>query len=173
MAVSKIKMSNARRALIAAGMSRTMARAGLKLLDLNEPLAPQITALAEEDPELFGLDADGNPLDDEPDDEDTRPMTASEAVAARLKGNSEHIQRKTYRRPAEPRPSTASKAAQENAAHLRKNSTRNTPPAQQWRDGGPRDLNANGPKPLTREPSPGAKRLANRLKGNGEAADRG
>ncbi|MEW2311778.1 hypothetical protein AB0918_24580 [Streptomyces sp. NPDC006864] len=87
MAVSKIKMSNARRALIQAGMSRTMARGALRLLDLNEPLKPQIEALAEEDPELFGLDADGNPLDaaDDPDD-DERPMTPAEAKRSRLQG---------------------------------------------------------------------------------------
>ncbi|MCL6738006.1 hypothetical protein [Streptomyces neyagawaensis] len=165
MAVSKIKMSNARRALIEAGMSRTMARGALRLLDLSEPLKPQIVALAEEDPELFGLDADGNPLPDDDDAEDDTPMTAREAVAARLKGGSQHIQRKTYRRTAEPRPSTASKSAQENAAHLRKNSTRNTPPAQQWREP-VRDINAGHVAPAERPKDSSADRLANRLRGN-------
>lgn len=162
MAVSKIKMSNARRALIAAGMSRSMARAGLKLLDLNEPLGPQIEALAEEDPELFGLDADGNPLDDSTDDEpDDKPMTTAERKLAALRGD--NIQRQAFRREAEPRPSTASKSAQEAAAHLRKGVGNNKPPTRKWYDGGPRDINA-GHKPDTRPRPASADALAARLR---------
>lgn len=162
MAVSKIKMSNARRALIQAGMSRTMARAGLKLLDLNEPLAPQIEALAEEDPELFGLDADGNPLDDDTsdeDDEDTRPMTVAEAKVARLRGTNNPL---VHKRPRTERPSTASKAAQEAAAHLRAHSKDNPPPTRKYIEP-VRDINA-GHKPDTRPRPASADALAARLR---------
>lgn len=162
MAVSKIKMSNARRALIEAGMSRTMARGALRLLDLNEPLKPQIEALAEEDPELFGLDADGNPLSDD-DAEDDTPMTAAEAKAARLRGTA-HLKGTTFRRPAQPRPSTASKAAREAAAHLTSNHRETPPPVRKYIEP-VRDLNA-GAKQFNRERPSSADALANRLRGN-------
>lgn len=83
--VNKIKRDKAISALRKAGMDPSTAASLWKLLDLSAPLADQITALAEEDPELFGLDADGNPLDDT-SEEDTRPMTAREAQRARLSG---------------------------------------------------------------------------------------
>ncbi|MFE2293691.1 hypothetical protein [Streptomyces sp. NPDC059452] len=163
MAVSKIKMSNARRALIEAGMSRTMARGALRLLDLSEPLKPQIVALAEEDPELFGLDADGNPLPDDDDAEDERPMTVREATNARLRGTA-HLKGTTFRRPAQPRPSTASKAAQEAAAHLTSNHRETPPPVRKYIEP-VRDLNA-GAKQFNRERPSSADALANRLRGN-------
>ncbi|MFI0143835.1 hypothetical protein [Streptomyces globisporus] len=162
MAVSKIKMSNARRALIEAGMSRTMARGALRLLDLSEPLKPQIVALAEEDPELFGLDADGNPLDDadnsDSEDEDERPMTLAEAKVARLRGTNNPL---VFKRPHTERKSTASKTAQEAAAHLRATSKDNPPPVRKYIEP-VRDLN-NGPAPA-RQPNSSANALAARLR---------
>lgn len=163
MAVSKIKMSNARRALIDAGMSRTMARACLRLLDLNEPLGPQIADLVEEDPELFGLDAEGNPLDDadnsDAEDDDERPMTAAEAKVARLRGTNNPL---VHKRPRTERPSTASKSAQEAAAHLRAHSKDNPPPVRKYVEP-VRDINA-GHKPPTRQPNSSANALAARLR---------
>jgi len=88
MAVSKIKITKAVGALIKAGMSPATARNAVKLLDFSQAIGPQIADLVEEDPELFGLDADGNELPDETDDaeEDDTPMTAAEAKRARAMG---------------------------------------------------------------------------------------
>jgi len=148
MAVNKIKRGRALNALIKAGMDAALARATVSEIDLKKPFGPQIADLVEEDPELFGLDADGNEIETEEEPaEDDKPKTAREQIAARLmgKGASEFVERKTYRRPADAvRPSNASKAAREAAAHLVKNSTRNTPPVRKWSESGPRDLNANG-----------------------------
>ncbi|MGW5231801.1 hypothetical protein ACWEQU_05785 [Streptomyces nodosus] len=86
MAISKIKITKAVGALIKAGMSPATARNAVKLLDFSEAIGPQIADLVEEDPELFGLDADGNELPDDDQDTDDTPMTAAEAKAARLRG---------------------------------------------------------------------------------------
>ena len=153
------KMSNARRALIKAGMSRSMARDSLDLLDLDKPIAPQIIALAEEEPELFGMDADGNPLDKGDDD---RPMTRNEAIAARLRGD--HVEGMTYRSKARRGPVTQSKSAREAADHLVANHKDTPPPVRQYIEP-VRDINA-GHAPLTREPNSSARALAARLKGN-------
>jgi hypothetical protein len=161
--VNKIKRDKAISALRKAGMPSATAASLWRLLDLSQPLADQITALAEEDPELFGLDADGNPLDDTSEEDDT-PMTAREAQRARLKGNSEHIQKRTFRRTATERPSQASKSAQEAAAHLRANTGRNTPPTRRYIEPLP-DINAGTPA-TRREPGSSAQALAARLRGN-------
>lgn len=159
MAVNKIKRGKAVSALIASGMAPSTAARYVRMLDLDKPLAPQIAELAEDMADLFGAtDAD----DSETDAEES--MTAREAQAARLLGNSEHLQRRTFRRTAQERPSTAPATAQEAAAHLLKNSGRNTPPTQRWVEP-VRDINA-GLKPQDREPSAGAKRIADRLRGN-------
>ncbi|MXM65534.1 hypothetical protein GR925_19265 [Streptomyces sp. HUCO-GS316] len=160
--VNKIKRDKAISALRKAGMDPSTAASLWKLLDLSAPLADQITALAEEDPELFGLDADGNPLDDS-SDEDTRPMTRAEATAARLRG--EHVEGMTYRSKGKERPSTAGKAAQENAAHLVENSKTSSPPARRWYADPPKGIPGNTAAP-TRERSASAAALADKLRGN-------
>ncbi|WP_405925716.1 hypothetical protein [Streptomyces sp. NBC_00035] len=66
-------------------MPAAMAKTGWKFLDLDQPLVPQIQELAEEDPELFGLDENGNELSAEEDTEDDTLMTPSEALVDRLK----------------------------------------------------------------------------------------
>jgi hypothetical protein len=164
MAVNKIKRGKAINALISAGMDSATANNLWRALDLDKPLKAQIVEFAKEDPELFGMNADGTPLDNEDeDDEDTRPMTAKEAVAARARGTA-HLKGMTYRRKATPRPSTASKSAQEAAAHLVSNSKTSPPPTRKYIEP-VRDING-GHKPLTREPNASAKALAARLKGN-------
>lgn len=132
MAVSKIKLGKARKALNAAGMDTATAAKYVRMLDLDEPLAPQITALAEEMPDLFGLDDEGNPLPEE-DADDDRPMTAQEAKVARARGRHRlALSRATGTTPAErnaaalgalrersARTSTAPATAQAVAARLR------------------------------------------------------
>ncbi|MEW2425022.1 hypothetical protein AB0911_31305 [Streptomyces nigra] len=154
--INKIKRGRAVLALTQAGMAHSTAERYVRMLDLDAPLKDQIIALAEDLPDLFG--------DDTEDDGDDKPMTAREATAARLRGGSEHIARKTFRRPAEERPSTAPATAQEAAAHLRKNSTRNTPPAQQWREP-VRNINDGHASAPARPAHSSADRLAARLKG--------
>lgn len=158
--INKVKRDKAIAALKKAGASTVVAASMWRLLDLDENLDPQIAELVEEDPEMFAPDAD-----EEPDDAE-RSMTVREATDARLKGNSEHMVRKAYRRTAEPRPSTASKSAQEAAAHLRKNSTRNPPPVRKYIAELP-DLNAHA-KQFDRErpANSSANKIADRLRGN-------
>ncbi|MDX3522047.1 hypothetical protein [Streptomyces scabiei] len=153
--VNKLKRDKAISALITAGMDTATANSSWRLLDLDKPLKDQIVALAEEDPELFDATDDS--------DDDGTPMTAREAVAARAKGTA-HLKGMVYRRKATPRPSTASKSAQEAAAHLVSNSKTSPPPSRKYIEP-VRDING-GHKPLTREPSASAKALAARLKGN-------
>ncbi|MDX3666968.1 hypothetical protein [Streptomyces europaeiscabiei] len=128
MAVSKIKLGKARAALVRAGMSPGAAAQYVRMLDINEPLEPQIIALAEDMPDLFGLD------DDEAEDDDTdEPMTAAEAKLARIRGQHRLApSRATGTTPAErnaaalgalrersARPSTAPATAQAAAQRLR------------------------------------------------------
>lgn len=131
MAVNKIKMGKAIAALRKAGMSSALAKKSWRFLDLDKPFDPQIAEFVEEDPELFGLDEDGNELpDEEPEDEDDTPMTVREAQRARLKGGSAHLEKRTFRQPAQERKSTAPESAQKAAAHLREghnDSAPNTP----------------------------------------------
>ncbi|WP_327747981.1 hypothetical protein [Streptomyces europaeiscabiei] len=81
MAVNKIKFGRALKALKAAGMSSELAFRYVAMLDLDSPLKPQIVELAEEMPDMFGLDDT-----DTDEDEDDTPMSAREAKVARLKG---------------------------------------------------------------------------------------
>lgn len=105
--VNKIQRGKAIAALKKAGMSNAHAETYLKMLDLGEPLKPQIEELAEEMPDLFGLDDDGEPEEDDADEDDT-PMTAREAQIARLRG----------RHPLTPPRPTGTTAAERNAAAL-------------------------------------------------------
>lgn len=165
MPISKIKLGKARKALTTAGMSPALAAQSVALLDLDKPLAPQIVELAKEDPELFGLDENGEPLPDEEGAEDDRPMSAQEAKMARIRGVGEHLKRKTYRRPADAqRPSTAGKGAREAADHLTKNTTKNTPPVKKWYADEPKPL-SHVPAPTRAAPSDTAQKLAARLTG--------
>lgn len=149
MAIRKAKITKAQNALIKAGMPAALTKSAWRLLDLDKPLDEQIIALAEDDPELF------EPAEDDSEDDTPAPVDK----VARLRGEGNPY---VYRRPATARPSTASKAAQEAAAHLRPKD--NPPPTRQrWEP--VRDINP-GHKPLTREPSASAKALAARLKGN-------
>lgn len=162
MAINKAKRTKAIGALRKAGMSAENAVRHVRYLDLDEPFGPQIEELREDFPTLFDVSDE----DDAPD-EDDRPMTRNEAIAARLRGNSEHIQRKAYRRTATERPSTASKSAQEAAAHLRKGIGNNAPPTQKWREP-VRDINT-GDHPAHSQQRPtdsSADRLAARLRGS-------
>jgi hypothetical protein len=132
MAVNKIKLGKGRSALVKAGMSAGAAAQYVRMLDLDEPLAPQITALAEDMPDLFGLDDEGNPLPEEDADDET-PMTPTEAKVARLSGRHRLTpSRATGTTPAErnaaalgalrersARPSTAPATAQKAAERLR------------------------------------------------------
>ncbi|MFD5625277.1 hypothetical protein [Streptomyces sp. NPDC127072] len=166
MAINKIKLGKAITALTAAGMDPAMAKSAARLLNLDAPLAPQIADLVEEDPELFGLDADGNEIEAEEDAEDDKSKTALERQIAILKGEgtTEFVKRMAYRRPADAeRPSNASKAAREAAAHLVKNTTKRTPPVVPYVV--PNPLN-HGPAAPRREIPESAKRLAARLTGN-------
>ena len=161
MAVNKAKRTKAIGALRKEGMSAENAVRHLKYLDMDEPFGPQIEELREDFPTLF------EPATDDAEDkskptEDAKPPTTMERKIAALRG--ENVQRQTFKRTATPRPSTASKAAQEAAAHLTKNTGKNLPPTQKW-VAPVRDINA-GLKPQTREPSTAAKQLADRLKGN-------
>ncbi|MBP2343808.1 hypothetical protein [Streptomyces virginiae] len=63
-------------------MPAAVAATGWRLLALDQPLLPQVQELAEEDPEMFGLDVE----DDDDQDTDDTPMTAAEAKVARLRG---------------------------------------------------------------------------------------
>ena len=155
MAVNKIKRGKAIAALTKAGMAQSTAERYVRMLDLDKPLAPQITELAEDMADLFG-----NVTDDDEDDTSDGSMTARETIAARLKGGSEHMERKTFRREAQPRPSTAPATAREAAEHLTKNLTRNAPPVQKWREP-VRDINTTLP---TRERPASADALAARLR---------
>ncbi|WP_329332569.1 hypothetical protein OG866_07020 [Streptomyces sp. NBC_00663] len=79
MAIRKNDVNKAISALVKAGMDQATAQSAWRLLDLSEPLAPQIAELAEEDPELF------EPAEDDSDEDDT-PMTPREAQRARMTG---------------------------------------------------------------------------------------
>ncbi|WP_327698853.1 hypothetical protein [Streptomyces sp. NBC_00459] len=164
--VNNIKRSKAVSALRKAGMSPAAASNSVSLLDLDEPLPEQIAELQADAPDLFGLDEDGNPLPEEEDEQDDTPKTAREKIVERLmgKGASDFVERVAYRRPADAeRPSTASKAAREAAAHLRKNSSgRNKPPVVPYVV--PNPIN-HGPVAPRREIPESAKRLAARLTG--------
>lgn len=155
--IKKVQRDKAIAALKKAGAPAAVAASMWRLLDLEENLDPQIAELVEEDPELFASTATD-------EDDDTPELTPAEVVRDRLRGGSEHLERKAFRRPAEERPSTASKAAQEAAAHLLKNHSETPAPVRKYRDP-VRNIN-DGHKPLTREPSAAAKSLADRLKGN-------
>ncbi|WP_228900099.1 hypothetical protein [Streptomyces sp. DH1] len=157
MAIDKAKRTKAIGALRKAGMSAENAVRHVKFLDLDEPFGPQIDELKDDFPTLFDKPKD----DTAPKDTDDKPMTAQEAKLSRLRGEGNPY---AFRRKAEPRPSTASKSAQEVAAHVRPKSKGNPPPVQKWREP-VRDING-GHAPLTREPSASAKRLADRLRGN-------
>src|SRR4051812_1240808 len=54
MAVNKIKRGKAVSALIASGMAPSTAARYVRMLDLDQPLAPQIAELAEDMADLFG-----------------------------------------------------------------------------------------------------------------------
>ncbi|MFH9575707.1 hypothetical protein ACH4MG_34895 [Streptomyces sp. NPDC017454] len=163
MAVNKNKRTRAVNALTKAGMDAALARATVSGLDLDKPFGPQIAALAEDVPELFEPAPDADPADE--DDTEDQPKTAREKIAARLtgRGATDLVERLTYRRPADAeRPSTASKAAREAAAHLVKHTTKNTPPARKWYSDEPKSLNT-GPR-LVRERPASADQLAARLR---------
>ncbi|MEU3157751.1 hypothetical protein ABZ753_09345 [Streptomyces griseoincarnatus] len=100
-------LGDIRRALRKAGMSANHTKRYARFIDGDEPLEPQITSLAEDAPDLFGLDDDDAEPDDTPD-EDERPMTPAEAKRARLNGG----HRLTPQRPDRPT------AAQRNAEAL-------------------------------------------------------
>lgn len=126
MAVNKIKRDKAIAALVKAGMAPSTAARYVRMLDINEPLAPQIAELAEDLADLFDGSTDDNTEDEE-------PMTAAQAVRSRLSGR----HRLTPERPEgqspaarnaaalgagrerKERPTTASAAAQAAAARLR------------------------------------------------------
>lgn len=160
--INKIKRTKAIGALRKAGMSYENAVRHVSYLDLEEAFGPQIEELAEDFPDLFEPATDEDDTDATEDDD--RPMTAHEAMMSRLRG--EHIERKTYRRTAEERPSTASKAAQDAAAHLTQGLGNNKPPTRKWYTDGPRDLNANGSAQPPRQRPASADVLAAKLRGN-------
>lgn len=146
--INKVQRGKAIAALKKAGAPESVATSMWRLLDLSKNLDPQIAELVEEDPELFATD----------DAEDDTPAPVDKVARLRGEGNPY-----AFRRPATARPSTASKAAQEAAAHLTRGKE-SPAPVQKYREP-VRDINA-GHKPLTREPSAAAKSLAARLKGN-------
>lgn len=127
-------------------------------LDLEDDFGPQIKDLQDDFPHYFesATDDTGDKADDEP-----QPKTAMERKVSRLRGEGNPY---AFRRPSQPRPTTASKTAQELAAHVRPKSKGNPPPVQKWREP-VRDING-GHKPLTREPSARAQQIADQVKGN-------
>lgn len=153
--INKVQRDKAIAALKKAGAPAAVAANVWRLLDLDENLDPQIAELVEEDPDLFATDTD--------EEHEAEPPTTQERKAARARGEGNPY---AFKRPAQPRPQpTATKSALEIAEFVRPKGQDNPPPSRKWYDGGPRDINA-GLKPLTREPSAGAKRIADRLKGN-------
>ncbi|MFD8174998.1 hypothetical protein [Streptomyces sp. NPDC059709] len=128
MAVNKIKRGKAILALTKAGMAHSTAERYVRMLDLDKPLAEQIAELAEDMADLFGSATD----DDETGDTD-EPMTAAQAVRARLSGRHRLApERPEGQTPAErnasalgagrarpERPSTAPATAQKAAERLR------------------------------------------------------
>ncbi|MDX2833499.1 hypothetical protein [Streptomyces scabiei] len=79
-------LGDIRRALRKAGMSANHTKRYARFIDGDEPLEPQIVSLAEDAPDLFGLDDTDDTEPDETPDEDERPMTPAEAKRARLNG---------------------------------------------------------------------------------------
>lgn len=79
-------LGDIRRALRKAGMSANHTKRYARFIDGDEPLEPQIVSLAEDAPDLFGLDDTDDADDDSTDDEDERSMTPAEAKRARLGG---------------------------------------------------------------------------------------
>ncbi|MFF1299976.1 MULTISPECIES: hypothetical protein [unclassified Streptomyces] len=127
--VNKIKRDKAVAALVAAGMAPSTAARYVRMLDLDSPLAPQITELAEDLSDLFG---DATDTEDDSDQDET-PMTAAEAKRSRIQGRHRLApSRAEGTTPAErnaaalgasrtrtPRPSVAPATAQAAAARLR------------------------------------------------------
>jgi len=150
--INKVQRDKAIAALKKAGAPAAVAASMWRLLELDESLDPQIAKLVEEDPELFATDTDEEP----------ELMTHGEAVRARLAGS--RVERMTFRRPAQERPSTAPATAREAAAHLLKNHSETPAPVRKYIEP-VRDINAGTPA-TRREPSAAAQALAARLKGN-------
>ncbi|WCH97065.1 hypothetical protein POD33_35010 [Streptomyces moderatus] len=155
-----IKRTKAIGALRKAGASHENAVRILRhgYLDLEDDFGPQIKDLQEDFPHYFEPATDDKSKDK---GDDPKPQTTMERKIARLRGEGNPLVHK-HKRPE--RKSTASAAAQEIAAHITPRGPGNKPPGQQWIEP-VRDING-GHAPLTREPSAGAKRLADRLRGN-------
>ncbi|MFM9627320.1 hypothetical protein ACKI10_06830 [Streptomyces galilaeus] len=141
MRINKVKRDKAIAALKKAGASPALAATLWKMLDLDQPLVPQIQELGEEDPELFDLSDD-----DQDAPEDDEPQTAREQQIARLKGDG--LAARTFRRPAQERPSNASAAAREAAAHLLKGHNASAPATSRYTPG-------TEPRPRTIPERPG------------------
>ncbi|MEV6207023.1 hypothetical protein [Kitasatospora sp. NPDC051914] len=106
------KTQKAIAALKKAGMAEPQAAKYVRALDLDQPLKAQIVELAEDMPDLFGLDTDT---------EDDEPMSAREAQLSRLRGR--HV--------LAPERGSEGSSAQRNAAAVtpRRTPRRSTAPA--------------------------------------------
>ncbi|HSR50791.1 MAG TPA: hypothetical protein VLV83_08175 [Acidobacteriota bacterium] len=151
------KMSDARRALRKAGLSKSAAQHCMRLIDLDKDLDPQIAEIQEDLPELFATDEEDNPS------EDDRPMTTAEATMSRLEGRT-GPGAGGFKTPHKPRTSNVSEASQKTAEYLRKSVNTNPPPVY------PRNLGSLNPAATAeRAVSETAQRAAEALRGKSDS----